>query len=36
MGKAIVKKDDSIFTAKRKIRVIKALLKENPNSPEAS
>jgi hypothetical protein len=26
MGKTIVKKDDSIFTAKRKIRVIKVLL----------
>ena len=36
MGKAIVNKEDSIFTMKRKVRFMKALLKENPNSTEAN
>lgn len=36
MGKAIVSKEDSIFTMKRKVRVMKALLKENLNSNEAN
>jgi hypothetical protein len=30
MGKTIIKKDDSIFTAKRKVRVIKMLINDNP------
>jgi hypothetical protein len=35
MGKTIVNEEDSIFTVKRKLRVINVLLKDNPNSPEA-
>jgi hypothetical protein len=36
MGKSIVNKEDSIFTMKRKVRFMKVLLKENPNSTEAN
>lgn len=31
----IIKTDDSLITAKRKMRVIKMVLKESPHAPEA-
>lgn len=35
MDEMIIKNDDSLITAKRKMRVIKMVLKESPHAPEA-